>query len=201
MRRLPLNPPPVSLTLQQEISHDQSEKLLTILGNGSKKEKVGRTPIDHAPNLASENLDKIHPCLGSSFQSFASVAELLRTHRCFAFTLEDDESRMELQELVADRTASYSKFKKNDKTNFAKYANTLATLEEEEDGEGDGDVPMSDDQQALRTTLTGSTGGEDMVLVAKPPKILVDDFGPSNSIPQSPGILFPCFEISSRSLT
>lgn len=223
-RSLPLLNPPVHFTLQKELPHESSEKVLRMLGPGASKNKVGKTTIYQAPALPDETLQKILPLATSHFNagrealnpmgrkalSFISTAfaEILRVHSYSAFSHESEESRLELSALLGGPN-SYFPFAK-DKTDPALRLPHSRHLQEVGIQLDQGDAMTDVGSKSLKEKLMESPGyftssGYDVVSVAKPPRIHAINVGPSSAVPQSPGILFPYFtgllQPDSQSLT
>jgi hypothetical protein len=214
-RTLPLLPPPVHFTLQKEISHDQAEKMIRLLGAGASKTISGKTTIFQAPSLDSATLSKVLPLASSHFNAgrdavnpmglrafwfIAGVfAELLRVHSYAAFSAESKESIVELATLLrTHQGATYHEFTETDvpdaRAAYSRYLYEDAITAAEEGMEVD-DRP---EVKAMKEHLRGAKGyvsmtGVDTVPVARPPRNPVVNVGSSAQVPESSGILFPYF--------
>jgi hypothetical protein len=214
-RSLPLLAPPVHFTLQKEISHDQSEKLIRLLGAGAAKTISGKTTIFQAPSLDDDTLSKVLPLASSHFNAGRDAvnpmglraywfitglfAELLRVHSYAAFSSESKESIVELTALLGSKTdASYHAFDDDDdpraRDAYSRYLYDRAIS----DAERGMNVDESPEVAAMKDHLRGTKGylrmsGDDAVSIARPPRNPVVNVGSSAQVPESPGILFPYF--------
>jgi hypothetical protein len=215
-RSLPLTPPTVTLALQKELDNDRAEKFIRILGTGASRNKVGKTTIFTAPSIPKESLEKVILISASHFNGgresvnpmglkayyfiSAAFAEILRLHSYSAFTSETKESMNELVTLLGTPSTEYFAFKKNAKPSERnKYSTFLTSIEDEpaEPMETEEEVEETDEKKLI-DHLQKSAGyvkssGVDIVSYARPPKSPVQNYGSSNAVPESPGILFPYF--------
>lgn len=212
---LPLVLPPVHFTLQKEIPHEATEKMLRMLGAGASKSKIGATTIYMAPALPSDILPKILPLVSTHFNAgrdsinpmgkkafdfiSSAFAEILRVHSYAAFHDESEDSMVELQQLLGGE-ATVGKFTKKhlpeDRIPYSRSLSEEVNAEFEQQDESM-DEDLAEDEVAEEDLRTAQgyfvTGGKDTVIVARPPRNHVINIGSSSAVPDSSGILFPYF--------
>jgi hypothetical protein len=212
--------PPVDFVPSFTVTSDGEDKLVTKLGAGTSKNRVGKTVVYNITReLGREELDKLISAASDNYASGPDsvtpiglragrflqnvISAFLATHSYAAFPREKkgNEGTSEM------RILRFADSKRNDgptrvwtlatKKQRYEYIREWSALPEEEE-EPDADTEEGrKDLEAKDGKYHGVdiTNPGEAIYRAKPsPFEFSHNFGPSNNIPNSPGLVFPYFE-------